>query len=658
MIRLPAVPSLVLAPAAGGVLAAVGTMACYFVGISWNHLSAALLAAVTIGVCALIGKLINAPLEPAGRTPNFLKLLVAAGLSCTALIIGWVMFDAMNSLDRVSQAWDPTYHVNVLQWIKDNGQASPWSIWPIFGGAPPSFYPSGWHAMVSLVPGDVVVAGNLACMVVSCLVWPTSLCLLARALFPRQPVVWILTPLLASSMLAFPFIQLSRSGQWPNSFATALLPAVLALGIEMQYRSQMAWTADSELEGRHMLRRTVASRRGTLARLAALLIATAGVIWIHPSSLFALVALGGIYMARFVVLWCRGIWMRNRTLGIGVTAGLIMAMTAGAYVLARSDVLAGVMSYPRPPSSGWAEALAWVFFDLPRQPDSAVSTPASYSIIVGILMIAGALLACLVPRARPAVAGMAAALLLFILAAGPERPFRWLSGFWYKDPPRLLPLVLIFGCVFAAFALTQACRTLLVAVRPPLQHREGLRHSLCIGVAVAVLTAVFATSSGFRYDVRVAAAAEPYLVTPHPPGRGLMYDEQEFIKSLKPLLPQDAVVIGDPFNGLPYLYSLTGHEVVFFQMVSNAGSTDKHYLRHHFHEINENPRVCAALQRIGATHLYDDRPVRAHQQNDDRRWTGFQDIDISTGFREIASHGTAALYEITACDRQPTPGTG
>ncbi|MGM0929036.1 MAG: DUF6541 family protein [Actinomycetota bacterium] len=648
-LRLPSLPAAVLAPAAGAAFAAAGTMFCLVSGLPWNWISAAIVAALCVAACILLGRLIAAPSEPANApVSRIFKLLVAGSLAAAATIIGAVLLDSMQELDRVAQAWDPTYHVNVLQWIKDNGQASPWSIWPIFGGAPPSFYPSGWHAMVSLVPGSVVVSSNLSVLIIGGLVWPTSMCLLSRALFPNRPVVWIVTPIVAASLLAFPFVQMGRSGQWPNSFATALLPAVLALGIEMQFRSRVRWTADAVLPGRHMPHRTIAGRRGTVARLVALLLVTAGAVWIHPSALFALLALGGLYMVRFSVLWCRGIWVRNQRQGVLVTSSLIAAIVLAAIMLVNSDILAGVISYPRRAIAGWEDALAWVVFDLPRAPGHEDVTAASYGTVVGILMVIGAVIALFVPRARPAVGGMAASLLLFVLAAGPEGPFRWLSGFWYKDAPRLAPLVLIFGCVFAAFALESVFHRVLRSF-PPFRRRERLLQPMTAAVAIAVLAGTFIASSSFRHEIRVTAAGTPYLTTPDASGRGLIGAEQEFIKSFGPLLPEDAIVIGDPFNGLPYIYSLTGHQVVFFQMVTTSGSADKHYLRYRFRDIHTDPKVCEALNRLGATHVYDDQPIRAHQLNDRRQWPGFQDVDFSSGFTMLASEGSAAIYEITVC---------
>ena len=332
---------------------------------------------------------------------------------------------------------------------------------------------------------------------------------------------------------------------------------------------------------------------------------TFGAAWIHPSALASLLVLGGFYLARVAVRGLARLWHGHRGRFVAAVGLLAAAAAAGVVLLTHSQLLAAVMSYPRAPTAGWADALVWVFFDLPRQPDSADAIPESYAVAVGVLMAAGALLACFSRRTWPAVAGMAAAVVLFILAAGPEdRPFRWLTGFWYTDPPRIAPLVHIFGVVFAALALEQLCALLVRLVRP-LRARAGTlagagadRQQLAAAaLAFAVLAAVFVASGAFRHDVRVDAASIRYGITENRDGRALMGDEQEFIRSLKPLLPDDAIIIGDPFNGLPYIYALTGHQTVYFQNVSSGGSKDKDYLRQHFRNIRvRSPRLPGAAE--------------------------------------------------------------
>ncbi|MFD1213258.1 DUF6541 family protein [Arthrobacter sp. GCM10027362] len=651
-LRLKVFEALALAPAASAAVAGGASLVCLATGWRWGPASAAVPAFAGVGLCFLLGPLAArrpvrpknpepaAPPDqasvPAPCAPMALKVLLGAALAAAAVIIGTVMVRGMGSLDRVNQGWDPTFHANAVRWIQDSGQSSPWSISPIFGGTSPSFYPAGWHELVSLVPGDVVTAANLSCLLIGAVVWPASLAYLATALFPRMPVTWFLAPLFGSALLAFPFAQLVRSGQWPNGFATAVIPGVLALGINLLYQSRLTWRRSPG---------AVPPGPGTWTRVAALLLAAAGAIWIHPSALFALLALGGFYLVRFLILGFLYQWRRSRVRGAAVSILCLAALAAAGLGLSRLNVLIGVLDYPRRRYTGVGGALKWLYFDLPNQPSSPMVGPASYSYAIAALMLAGAVIGLFYARSRPAVGGMAAGTVLFVLAAGDENPYRWLAGFWYKDPPRIAPLVLTYGCVFAALALDRACRLPFLALRP----RGRRRQLLAAALSLLAVAAIFATSGGFRYQDRLTAATTPYLVTPVSRGRALLGDEQEFIRSLGPLLPRDAVVIGDPFNGLPYIYALTGHRVVFPQMINRPGNEDEAYLRRNFRKILTDPQVCQALHRLGANYVYDDGPIRARQTDRGLKWPGFTRVDFTQGFELVAKKGTAALYKITAC---------
>ena len=75
------------------------------------------------------------------------------------------------------------------------------------------------------------------------------------------------------------------------------------------------------------------------------------------------------------------------------------------------------------------------------------------------------------------------------------------------------------------------------------------------------------------------------------------------------MLPGDAVVIGDPFNGETYFYALTGRRVVYTQLgAPTAGSSAKELLRTGFNRIATDKSICEAVLKVGATHFYEDAP--------------------------------------------------
>jgi hypothetical protein len=548
------------------------------------------------------------------------------------------MLDAMNNVDRVNQAWDPSFHVNALRWIKENGEASPWDINPIYSQGTGSFYPAGWHALVALSPGDVVTSANLATLIVACIVWPASLTYLAVALFPQRRMTWVLTPIVAAGVIAFPIIQQSRSAQWPNAFAVALVPAVLALGIELAAARYQQRT-DPPVD----VRPTQPDRRNQSVKSLVLVLAAAGAAWIHPSAIFALIALGCIYVLRYIVLMCRGRWLQDRRQGFLLVAFWALSAGGAVWLVSVSPIIAG-MADNTAVKAAFPDAVERLFFDLPRSPDDERIQLTDYNFWIGPLVVLGALSALRRKRSWPAVVGLVITVALYLAALHHARPLSWMTGLWYHDAVRIAAISAVVACVFAAYALDQIIAALIRYV--PV---NGRRVAAAATVAAIVCTVV--VSGAFRYDTRQAAAAPHYDVMSDEFGRSMLSGEQDFIKSLAEVLPADATVIGDPFNGSTFIYALTGRHVVYSQYGFADRTADEKFLRSRFRDIHRVPEVCAALKRTGAEYVYLGGAERARQFNPYLQWPGFYNVDVSQGFDLLASAEHAAVYKITACDR-------
>lgn len=639
-LRLNHLRALVVAPAVSGSLAAVGTLLCRITGIRWSLtmlLAVSLLAAV---LAACLYLLIRPKRMPPGPGPTWLtQLLIAGSLIAAAVLNGWTMLDAMNNVDRVNQAWDPSFHVNALRWIKENGQASPWDINPIYSQGTGSFYPAGWHALVALSPGDVVTSANLATLIVACIVWPTSLTYLAVALFPQRRLTWVLTPVVAAGVIAFPIIQQSRSAQWPNAFAVALVPAVLALGIELA-ATRYHQRTDPPVD----VRPTHPDGRNQTVKSLVLVLATAGAAWIHPGAIFALIALGCIYVLRYIVLMCRASWLQDRRHGLLWVAFWALATGGTVWLISTSPIVAG-MADNTAVTAPLPDAAERLFFDLPRPPDDERIQLGDYNFWIGPLVVLGAFGALRRKRSWPAAVGLGVTVVLYLAALHPARPLSWMTGLWYHDAVRIAAVSAVVACVFAAYALDQIFAALIRYV--PVDGR-GVAAAAVVVAGVCTVVA----SGAFRYDTRLVAAAPHYDIESDEFGRSMLSGEQDFIKSLADVLPADATVIGDPFNGSTFIYALTGRHVVYSQYGFADRTSDEKFLRSRFRDIHRNPEVCAALKRVGAEYVYLGGAERARQFNPYLQWPGFYGVDVSQGFKLLASAEHAALYKITACDRR------
>jgi hypothetical protein len=126
--------------------------------------------------------------------------------------------------------------------------------------------------------------------------------------------------------------------------------------------------------------------------------------------------------------------------------------------------------------------------------------------------------------------------------------------------------------------------------------------------------------------------------------------EQAFIERAGALLPANAVVIGDPFNGETYFYALTGRHVVYTQLGSpTSSSAAKELLRTGFSRLHTDTSICAAVRKVGATHFYQDVAGGSHGSASLKTWPGFYNVSTERGFEQIAAADGRALYRITAC---------
>lgn len=631
-----------LGPAVTLLLYMAGTFAAAALHLPWNPATAVGLAVPLVLLPWLIGRryAFRTPLVPPAL-PASTKVGVGAGLAVGSVLTCRALLRGIGNPGTASQGWDPIFHLNALRWIQESGNATPWGIAPIFGAGRPTYYPSGWHSAVALFP-DVTAAANLSSVVIGGIIWPIGLAFLASAVVPRHPAVWALTPLLGASFISFPFAQLLRSGQWPNGLATALVPATAAVAILL-------------------LRRLTSGERGVTTRGQNILLgvvcaaALGGCVAAHPSTIFALaVAVLPFVAAGLLPLFLRGPRRRPWITG-AATAGAVLAAVLLYSALAGFKLLAGVMAYRRAVRAVIPDSVNLALFDLPQFPALRTPSPDDFNLVVGLLAIVGAIIAVFVREARPLAVSWLAFVVLYVLAAGPENGLRWLTGFWYKDTQRIAPFIAMAGSILAALTIVVITGTVIRAVsaRWPdaaVSGRWKVPAALFTGCVMVITGAIYFSSAAYRSVDRVAVAAQNYAVSAKPGNGVLSSGEQAFIQRAGALLPADAVVIGDPFNGETYFYALTGRHVVYTQLgAATASSAAKELLRTGFNRLHTDKSVCAALLKVGATHFYQDIAGGSHGSASLKSWPGFYNVSTDQGFEQVAADGGRALYRITAC---------
>lgn len=645
--------AIALGPAVTLLLYMAGTFAADALNLPWNAATAVGVVAPLILIPWIIGRRfrLRSTLVPSGLA-TATKIAVSAGVTIGSAVTCRALLRGIGNPSTASQGWDPVFHLNALRWIQESGNATPWGIAPIFGAGRPTYYPSGWHSAVALFPG-VTEAANLSSIIIGGIVWPIGLAFLAAMVLPRHPAAWGVTPLLAASFISFPFAQLLRSGQWPNGLATAVVPATVAVAILL-------------------LRRLADGERGQAPRTEFVLLgaicaaALAGCVAAHPSSVFAVaVIVLPFAVAAGVPFFLRG--LRSRPWITGAATGVAVIAAVLAYsALAGSKLLAGVMAYRRQVRAEIPDSLNLALFDLPQFPALHAPSPDDLNLLVGLLAILGAAVAVFVKDARPLAVAWLAFVALYVLAAGPENGLRWLTGFWYKDTQRIAPFIAMAGSILAALAIIVLIKALIRTASGKLPsstlpsgpaprrwympRRWNMQSVLFAGCVMAVIAAIYLGSAGYRSADRVAVAGHNYITSGRP-GHGILSaGEQQFIQQAGAMLPADAVVIGDPFNGETYFYALTGRHVVYTQLGSpTSSSAAKELLRTGFSRLHTDTSICAAVRKVGATHFYQDVAGGSHGSASLKTWPGFYNVSTERGFEQIAAADGRALYRITAC---------
>lgn len=616
LLRLRGMRLLALAPALSVSLVAVAALAAPFVGIRWSVVPVLALTAVASVAAYFWSKHVGkpAPLPPRASARQLVAVIVS--IVVPAVLIAFVLVRSMHDPEFFSQRYDNFFHLNAVQYVLDTGNASPLWLGSMTSPAGVPFYPSGWHAMVSIVVAlsgaSVPLAANAMIIVVAAVVWPIGAVLLVRELLGRNQIMTVIAGALAAAFPAFPFLLLHYGVLYPLFLGLAVAPAAIAV----------AWW---------LLRPGRVPRRQDWALLLVLVVPGLGVA--HPGALMAVVALTVPFVLARLLHEMRTPG-RPRLIGIG----LLIAYAAAGVVL---------LQVVRPPAS----QIYWPIIN--TVPDSIGEVVAAgvygYPSSLGItaLMIIGAY--SVIRRgsyARWSILAMAviSAVLYIIVSASPYETLRfWFTAPWYNNPPRIaafwaigvLPLAALGGIVLVTWLLRQR---LLVRARRFSERRP------VVLIAIVVLALVGVTQNA---AIRQAAADIEYTYELRPGGPIVSPDELDLMEDLAELVPDDAVIAGDPWTGASFAYGVSGRRVLMPHLLMDL-TDDAEAINKMLSTDGDSPEVCDALEDTGVAYVLDFSADGDFQENDGD-YSGLDDLDSSPYVELVEQRGDAKLFKIISC---------
>ncbi|RGE23189.1 DUF6541 family protein [Leucobacter sp. wl10] len=630
-LRLRGFAVVVVAIPAGLAVIALASLLAPIAGLGWSLLPALICAAALALLLLLLRRWLGVAARPRNPGSSMRALWIPVGAAAVGGgAIALSLLAGLGAPGAVSQTFDAMFHLNAVRHIMDSGSASPFAMDLTSPGAP-AFYPTLWHAYVSLIVQlsgvSIPVATNAALITVSAVVWPLGAVALGRAVAGPSTRVTLVSGALSAAFATFPLFLAGYGVLYPNLFSLALLPFLLMAMLQLL-------------------------NVGPARRAMPL---SAGTRWI-----LALGALGAAVLAHPGVLYVLLIWAAAPVLFAAVRAWLGAAVPgAGGHRvpggarrwLRRLAAVVGVLAFALFAIGAWIVGRtsdnSWSGFYGPRRAVLEIigGTPflEGHAWAVSALVLFGAVLAW---RFRPLrwLIGSAAALAAFYFISDAFPSSDWRTLFlspWYNDPRRLAALV-PFGAFPLAVLGASAGWTML---RPGLRRLAAMsarpRRSLRVLTAAALVFLVAVGQAGSDSALRE-------VQTRYDPKEGTLLSEDELrlLERLPDEVPEDEVIANNPLNGSALAYALADREV-FFPHAN--GNYDQRFYQL-VDALVPNPATACELSRELDVEYVLDFGTRYIFKNDTAREQPFKrmkDLDRSPVLTEVDREGDAALFRIS-----------
>ncbi|QEO13539.1 hypothetical protein FLP10_03240 [Agromyces intestinalis] len=516
--------------------------------------------------------------------------------------------------DAVSQTFDNVFHLNAIRYVLDTGTSSPFVV-GLMSSPAQWFYPAGWHAiaalLVQLTGVSIPVAANATWITFAAVVWPVGAVLLARVFGGSASAVAIGAAAGATAVPAFPLLMSTYGVLYPYGAGLAALPFALAVTTAAlrlgRVRTGLSVTGD------------VVVLLGALPALALT----------HPGAFMAWLALS---VPLVVVALAR----RIRRAG---WRGSVWPVVAFAAYLVAGVVAVRVLRPPLeatlwPPTGTLGQAIGEV---LVASPDRA---PVPF--VVAAFLIVG--LIALGRRHRApdlALIGLfATAGALYVVVAGVSSATlrNWITAAWYNNTPRLAALLVIPIVVVAAVGVAAAWEWLLAR---PRVARLGRAATATIATVAAVLLLAGSQTGAIWSGITKAQAS--YNMAD---GAWLLSDDEvALLEELDDLVPEGALIAGNPWTGTGLAYAFADRQVLMphiLAYVDPAGGVINQEL------ATGDPSVCDALAEHDVRYILDfgDREVHGgHHEG----YEGVENLEESDAVQLVREIGDARLYEVTIC---------
>jgi len=566
--------------------------------------------------------------RPAPVFPSLAAFVV--GATYLSLLIAKIPGDR----DAFSIRWDNAFHLGATRYALETGNASAFNVsgFASLDGVA-SLYPAAWHGFMSLLVQLTGVtlpqASNALMIAVAGVAWVSGCVFLGLVVSRHRVLGAVAGAALAGCFHVFPFLLLNWGTLYPNFLGIAMLPTTLALtAICVGVRG-----VQPEV-----------SRGSAFLVLGASL---PGVLLAHPST-------GLVWLLMTVVLVAVRLFERAAR---SARRGRALA-TACAITLALAAAMSAMWMQLRPPRStgpwGPYRGLGGTVFELfaNAQVKSPIPIPLTVVVLVGLGVL-------IVKRRFAFVVVWAVIGVLFVVAAGaPNGELRWLlSGVFFQDSLRVAALTAVSAMVPAIVGFVAIGRWVASLVESAGRRLGVDSPKTRARIIRTVLALATVATVAVVYDRAVSPAISWARVayTIDEDSRMIRDDEWAMIQRLPDVVPEDAVLIGAPRAGTPFVYALTGIRVApaYMYVVKNESEQT---IRQKLNRAGDDPRVrrevCAAVDELGGdVYVLNFQPDAYTSQ-----YRGLKDLTPQV-VTEVARTGDVTVQKISVCEHEEESAT-
>ncbi|MBP1325258.1 hypothetical protein JOF28_000490 [Leucobacter exalbidus] len=624
---------------------AMSSVVLSLVGLPWNIATVAGFAVVLAAVVWLCARVwfsqsalrITAADDAQSRHEIRLGSRAFGIVTAAVLVIGgaimfWRVTQSIGDPSNISQTFDNIFHLNAVQFVLDTKDASPLTIGLM--NSPSGnlgFYPSGWHALVSLVVlmsgASVAVATTATIAAVAALIWVSGAVLLSRTLWGSGLAVTLVSGAVSAGFAVFPLLMTYYGVLYPMFLGFSLVPVALAvvLGLTRFERDAL----NLALPTRWLL----------------LLGLIPGIALAHPGALMALLA----FCVPIVLAWG---WFALRASKSPLKVAGVLALFLAAGFVALLKI--------RPPKE---QATWWHITSLFGATKDFVTSELDQSfipVVLGVLVLVGVLVALIRHRKTDiSVLGMyvVAAGLYVTVASVPVWSLGgarfWLTGVWYQNVPRIEAMTVFATLPLAVLGASWLIERLVGWVRRGSETAAGAgagnqarRLSIAITAVLAALVLVGVQSSAQLHRV-IERSWKSYQFTEKAPL--LSIDELALLERLDEHVEPDATIVTNGWTGSGLAYAYADRWVTMPHVMVDF-TPDALVLNGALNQMAPGNEVCDSVEAENAEYVLDFGKREVHGAHHD--FPGLTGLSKSPAFELVDQEGKAKLYRIVGCGPQ------